>query len=75
MRPIVDAVKARYQDRVQFSYLDANGDGKAAFEKYEFVGHPGYILLRKDGAEVWRFLGYRTQAQFVAQIEKALASP
>jgi hypothetical protein len=73
MRPIVDAVKAQYQDRVQFSYLDANGDGKDAFARYEFVGHPGYILLRADGSEAWRFLGQRTPAQFATQIERVLA--
>ena len=74
MRPIVDEVKRQYEDRVAFFYLDANGDGKVAFARYEFIGHPGYLLLRKDGSEAWRFLGIRTQAQFAAEIEKMLAA-
>lgn len=41
MRPIVDEVKRQYEDRVAFFYLDANGDGKAAFARYKFIGHPG----------------------------------
>jgi hypothetical protein len=73
MRSIVDEVRMRYQDRVAFAYLDANGDGREAFARYGFVGHPGYILLRKDGSEAWRFLGVRTRAQFAAEIEQVLA--
>ena len=74
MRPIVDEVKQQYEDRVVFFYLDANGDGRQVFETYEVIGHPGYILLRKDGTEAWRFLGARTKAQFAAEIEKVLAA-
>lgn len=73
MRPIVDEVKLQYQDRVNFAYLDATGDGKEAFARYEFVGHPGYIVLRPDGSEAWRFLGVRTPAQFAREIDKVLA--
>jgi hypothetical protein len=74
MRPIVDAVKAQYQDRVAFFYLDANGDGRAAFEQYEFIGHPGYVLLRKDGSVAWSFLGLRSRDQFADEIEKVLGA-
>jgi hypothetical protein len=73
MRPIVDEVRLQYQDRVAFSYLDATGDGKDTFERYEFIGHPGYILLRRDGSVAWRFLGQRTKAQFASEIERVLA--
>lgn len=73
MRPIVDAVKAQYQDRVAFFYLDANGAGRAAFEQYELFGHPGYVLLRTDGSLAWKFLGLRSVAQFGVEIEQVLA--
>lgn len=73
MRPIVDEVRAQYQDRVVFRYLDANGDGRDAFKQYGLLGHPSYVLLRPDGSVAWRFLGYRTREQFSAEIEKVLA--
>lgn len=73
MQPIVDGIKQTYQDRVAFFYFDATGDGKAAFEQYGLTGHPGYILLRKDGSVAWRFLGYRTPEQLAAEIERVLA--
>lgn len=75
MQPVVDAVRAQYESRVAFFYLDANGAGKPVAERYDFVGHPGYLLLRKDGSEAWRFLGQRTQAQFATAIEAVLAAP
>lgn len=75
MQPVVDAVRAKYQDRVAFFYLDANGAGKPVAARYDFTGHPGYVLLRKDGSEAWRFLGQRTEAQFAAAIETVLAAP
>lgn len=73
MRPIVDEVKLQFQDRVNFAYLDATGDGKEAFARYEFIGHPGYILLRADGSEAWCFLGVRTREQFAREIDAVLA--
>ena len=73
MRPIVDAVRERYQDRVTFVYLDATGNGRAAFEQYGLLGHPSYVLLRPGGSVAWRFLGYRTEEQFSAEIERVLA--
>jgi|GEM_PF-267982 len=72
MRPIVDGIKHEYEDRVAFFYLDAEGDGKSVFARYEFVGHPGYLLLRPDGSVAWRFLGVRTHAQFASEIGKVL---
>lgn len=73
MRPIVDEVRAQYQDRVEFRYLDANGDGRDAFRQYGLLGHPSYVLLRSDGSVAWRFLGIRTREQLIAEIEKVLA--
>ncbi|BCX05002.1 MAG: hypothetical protein KatS3mg053_2940 [Candidatus Roseilinea sp.] len=73
MRPIVDEVRTQYQDRVEFRYLDANGDGRDAFKRYGLLGHPSYVLLRPDGSVAWRFLGYRTREQFIVEIEKVLA--
>lgn len=72
MRPIVDEVRAQYQDRVEFRYLDANGDGRDAFRQYGLLGHPSYVLLRQDGSVAWQFLGLRTREQFAAEIEKVL---
>ncbi|MCS7056761.1 MAG: hypothetical protein NZM18_11385 [Thermoflexales bacterium] len=69
----MDEVRAQYQDRVEFRYLDANGEGRDAFRQYGLLGHPSYVLLRADGSVAWRFLGYRTREQFSAEIEKVLA--
>jgi thioredoxin-like negative regulator of GroEL len=72
MQPVVDEMRARYGERVQFTYLDAASAG-AVMAQYEQTGYPSYVLLRKDGSVAWAFLGSRTAREFAAQIEKVLA--
>lgn len=72
MQPVVDAIRARYSDRVQFMYLDAVSAGDV-MAQYDQTGYPSYVLLRKDGSVAWTFLGSRTQQQFAAQLELVLA--
>ncbi len=71
MQPVVDEMRARYSDRVQFTYLDAASAGDV-MAQYEQTGYPSYVLLRKDGSVAWAFLGAVTSQGFAAQIEKVL---
>jgi len=72
MNPIVDGITRDYTDRLHVLKLDAGGDGRAAFEHYRMTGHPGYILFRADGTQVWRELGLKTRDELVQQIEAVL---
>ena len=75
MNPIVDGVSQDYKDKLDVRKLDANGEGKAAFDYYRMTGHPSYILFRKDGAKAWQDIGLKTRAELAKQIEAVLSNP
>jgi hypothetical protein len=72
MNPIVDGITQDYRGRLHVLKLNANGDGRAAFDYYRVTGHPSYILFRADGTKVWQELGLKTRDELVQQIEAVL---
>ena len=70
MQPIVNGFEASYSAEVVFRQFNAQDGaaGQHAFEAAGLPGHPGYVLLRPDGAEHWRGFG----AQPAAVLESAL---
>jgi hypothetical protein len=62
MTPIVDGLTAEYLGQVTVVKLNAldGGTGQQAFEASGLPGHPGYVLLRPDGAELWRGFGQQS---------------
>lgn len=58
MTPIVNGLKQTYGEQIDFQLLDASfGKGETYFNFYGLVGHPSYLLLAPDGAELWRAIG------------------
>jgi hypothetical protein len=71
MTPIVDGLEAKYEEQVDFKFLNAAlGDGKRIFEFYGLPGHPSYILLSPDGDVIWRGFGPLSAEALGAEIEK-----
>lgn len=56
----MNRLEADYGGSVKFVYLDANGEGKDAFDTAKFRGHPAVLIMRPDGEEVWRYQGVAT---------------
>jgi hypothetical protein len=76
MRPIVDGLRAEYEDRVTFVYLNAadGGMGQAIFERLRLPGHPSYVIYRPGGGEVYRAFGVLAEEILRAEIEAVLAA-
>lgn len=74
MHPIVDGLEADYGAAVRFVRLDANGDGQTAFDASGLAGHPSYLLLGPDGAELWRGFGLLPAENLVTTLERILSS-
>jgi hypothetical protein len=72
MQPVVDRLKDTYGDQVTFLDLDAAGDGKKAFRAGNLPGHPSYVVLRADGAEVWRGFGVLDEADLVTPLREVV---
>lgn len=74
MTPIVDGLTAQYLGQVVVVKLNAldGGTGQQAFEASGLPGHPGYVLLRPDGTELWRGYGQQTPAALDEALQSAL---
>jgi hypothetical protein len=72
MRPVVNRLEEAYGSQVKFLYLDANGDGKEAFQVGRFPGHPVVVLLKADGKEAWRRVGIVAYGDIEAEIVDVL---
>lgn len=69
MQPIVDRFQEMYNNEVQFVYLNARDDGRAAdsdhtgmdgealFEQLVLPGHPAFVIFTPDGEEQYRSFG------------------
>ena len=57
MEPVVNRLEEDYGNQVKFLYLNANDEGKSAFEAGNFRGHPSFVLMSPDGKELWRGSG------------------
>lgn len=58
MKPVVNGLEAEFSGTVLFLYVDAADDkiGLPAFQRLRLPGHPGYVIFRPDGTEVYRGL-------------------
>jgi len=72
MEPVVNGLEQDYIDQVDFRRLDANSEGKSAFESYRLLGHPSYVILNPSGDVVWTSIGEKTREDLENQILSAL---
>jgi len=63
-----------FGDQVDFRRLDANGtEGKQAFQAYQFLGHPSYVILNPSSDVLWKGQGEKTFADLESAIKGALS--
>ncbi len=53
--------------------LDAEKEGRVAAKRYAIAAYPTLLVLKPDGTEVDRIIGYREPARFIADFSGALA--
>ncbi len=70
MSPVLDAVKQKFQDRLQVVKIDTDKYPELA-SQYQIVALPTLVLF-KDGKPVKRFEGMSNSEQLSAEIEKFL---
>lgn len=77
MSPIVDGLSEQYGDAVSVVKLNARDGavGEQAFELSGLPGHPGYVLLRPDGTELWRGYGQQPADVLEEALEPVPAAP
>jgi thioredoxin-related protein len=73
MKPIVHGLEARYNDRIDFIYLDiddpATGELKRALS---YRVQPHFFLLDGQGNIVTQWLGFVTEVDFISAFEDLL---
>ena len=68
LAPVVEAISNKYEDKVNVFKLDTDANAETA-QKYQITGIPCVILF-KDGEEVTRMTGYRSEATFETELEQ-----
>ncbi len=68
----MNGLEEEYGEDVRFLYMDANGNGKEAYEASQFRGHPAVVILKPDGTELWRYQGAPSATELESQIQDAL---
>ncbi|MBZ0292063.1 MAG: hypothetical protein K8L99_05780 [Anaerolineae bacterium] len=57
MRPIVDGLEVEVGDQIAFIDVNAEQEGKRAFEQLALPGHPGFVIFSSDHDEIYRTFG------------------
>lgn len=78
MAPVVHALEARYKDRIDFVYLNvedpATRDLKAKLG-YTLITRPHFFLIDGSGNILAEWVGFVSEAEFIAAFEQAAPSP
>ncbi len=73
MIPIVHGLEARYNDRIQFTYLDIDDSNTNRFKSaLGYIAQPHFFLLDGNGAVLNAWLGFVSEEEFVGAFESAL---
>jgi thioredoxin-related protein len=75
MRPFVQRVEEFYQGRVDFHVLNVDHlSSRDLMNKYQVTGIPLIVLLDAQGEVFEILLGYQTEDQLFAAVERLLAA-
>ena len=66
LAPVVEGLSATFAGKLKVMKVDTDANTATA-QKYQIAGIPCCILF-KNGAEIKRFVGFRAQAAFEAEI-------
>ena len=69
MEPVVDGLEEKHQNQIEFRRIDAlSPDGKSAYQAYNLLGHPAFIILNQQGELLWKGLGEQTSQDLENQL-------
>lgn len=68
--PILEELKKKYEDRVEFKKIDVDKDNELA-EKYEIRAVPT-LIIEKDGDVFKRYIGVTSKVNLEKDLENAL---
>lgn len=72
MKPIVDRLEKEFKEQVAFLRLDAEHEGKAAFDSFGLRGHPSFVIIDTVGETLWQAVGEQPQDRLETAIGQAL---
>ncbi len=70
LAPVVEGLAGTFSGKLKVSKLDTDANTATA-QKYQITGIPCCILF-KDGEEIKRFVGFRSQSAFEAELKPFL---
>lgn len=69
MEPVVDGLEEKHQNQIEFRRIDAlSPDGKSAYQAYNLLGHPAFIILNQQGELLWKGLGEQSSQDLENQL-------
>jgi hypothetical protein len=76
MEPIVDGLEEKYKNRIEFRRIDAlSPEGKTAYQAYNLLGHPAFMLLNPQGELLWKGLGEQSIQDLENQLLVVIEEP
>jgi thioredoxin-like negative regulator of GroEL len=70
---MVHGLEGEYWGRVDFIYIDRQGEGNASVtDRFGITGQPVIVLLDAEGSEVQRFFGFVQEADLRAALDGLL---
>ncbi len=74
MKPIVNELKDKYSDRIEFRILNVDlPEVETESKKYEVSSIPTFIFLDSSGDKADQVVGTMTKEEFQTKLEKLLA--
>ena len=75
MRPVVSALKSKYQDRVDFIVVDVGtSEGLAVAREYRITATPTYLFITEDGFTMGSLRGRQDGSVMEDAVEALLAN-
>lgn len=69
MEPVVDGLEEKHQNQIEFRRIDAlSPEGKSAYQAYNLLGHPAFIILNQQGELLWKGLGEQSSQDLENQL-------
>ena len=76
MNPVVDGIKSGYGMKVKFVYIDVSTpDGKKLVRAYGAMGTPTFVLLDKQGSQIYMIQGVQPRAVLEKALDEVLSMP
>ena len=72
LSPVLESLEPKFNDKLKIVKLDTDGNPEVA-QQFQITGIPCCILF-KDGEEVNRIVGYRSESAFETELNQLMSS-